>query len=155
MRRPTKTHRSCPLGVTSGDSCRLVAGALDEELVTEAGVAANFTALAQHVTMPLMKSLIAKILVTLAVLYALAVASLAWAMHQPPDLFGRVMSHVPGPAMLVLPFETIWMRARAGTLHKGDQAPDFALRAYDKSSTVQLSSFRGNKPVVLVFGSYT
>jgi len=105
--------------------------------------------------MPLMKALIAKILITLAVLYALAVAGLAWAMHQPPDVFGRVMSHVPFPAMLVLPFETIWMRARGGTLHKGDQAPDFALHAYDKSSTVQLSSFRGNKPVVLVFGSYT
>jgi hypothetical protein len=102
-----------------------------------------------------MNSLIAKIVIVLAVLYAVAVAGLALAMHQPPDTFGRVMSHVPGPAMLVLPFESLWMRARSGTLHKGDQAPDFALRTYDKASIVQLSSFRGQKPVVLVFGSYT
>jgi len=102
-----------------------------------------------------MRLLIAKIVVALAILYAVAVAGLAWAMHQPPDTFGRVMSHVPGPAMLVLPFETLWMRARSGTLRNGDHAPDFALRSYDKAATVQLSSFRGSKPVALVFGSYT
>jgi peroxiredoxin len=34
-------------------------------------------------------------------------------------------------------------------------APDFALQTTDHSNTVQLSSFRGQKPVVLVFGSYT
>jgi peroxiredoxin len=34
-------------------------------------------------------------------------------------------------------------------------APDFTLPTLDKSANVQLSSFRGKQPVVLVFGSYT
>jgi len=55
----------------------------------------------------------------------------------------------------VLPFEPLWNIARAGVLKAGDPAPDFRLPTYDKSSLVQLSSFRGNRPVVLIFGSYT
>jgi len=82
-------------------------------------------------------------------------ASLYWAMCQPPDRFGRFMNHVPMPMMLVLPFETLWMRARGGSLHPGDMAPDFRLPTLDHTATVQLSSFRGSQPVVLVFGSYT
>ena len=35
-----------------------------------------------------------------------------WAMHQPPEVFGHVMARMPGPAYFVLPFETLWMRAR-------------------------------------------
>jgi len=57
--------------------------------------------------------------------------------------------------MMVLPFETLWMRARAGRLQAGDMAPDFSLPTLDHTATVQLSSFRGSQPVVLVFGSYT
>ena len=82
-------------------------------------------------------------------------AGLYWAMCQPPARFGRVMAHVPMPMMLVLPFETLWMRARAGRLHAGEAAPDFRLPTLDRSTSVQLSSFRGSMPVVLVFGSYT
>ncbi len=82
-------------------------------------------------------------------------ASLYWAMCQPPDRFGRFMTHVPMPMMLVLPFETLWMRARAGQVETGSLAPDFRLPTLDHSSIVQLSSFRGSQPVVLVFGSYT
>jgi peroxiredoxin len=37
----------------------------------------------------------------------------------------------------------------------GDTAPDFQLSTLDHKSEVQLSSFRGKQPVVLVFGSYT
>jgi hypothetical protein len=77
------------------------------------------------------------------------------AMHQPPEQFGRFMSKLPMPAYFVIPFETLWFRARAGKIHTGDEAPDFNLEAQDKSGMVRLSSFRGQKPVVLVFGSYT
>jgi hypothetical protein len=77
------------------------------------------------------------------------------AMRQPPDAFGRVMKHVPMPMMLVLPFESLWNRARGGKLQPGDMAPDFRLPTHDHRETVQLSSFRGSRPVVLVFGSYT
>ena len=37
----------------------------------------------------------------------------------------------------------------------GQDAPDFDLKALHEEKTVKLSSFRGKKPVVLVFGSYT
>ena len=37
----------------------------------------------------------------------------------------------------------------------GTLAPDFELRAPDGGPTVTLSSFRGNLPVALIFGSYT
>ncbi len=38
---------------------------------------------------------------------------------------------------------------------KGDHAPDFTLRTLDGEDYVTLSDYRGDKPVVLVFGSYT
>ena len=82
-------------------------------------------------------------------------AGIYWAMTRPPDTFGQIMKHVPVPFMIVLPFETLWMRARAGVLQTGDSAPDFRLPTLDHKDTVQLSSFRGSRPVVLVFGSYT
>lgn len=91
----------------------------------------------------------------LVVAHLAETAGLYWAMCQTPDKFGRYMTHVPPPAMLVLPFETLWMRARAGTVHAGDMAPDFRLPTLDHQSSVQLSQFRGSQPVVLVFGSYT
>jgi thiol-disulfide isomerase/thioredoxin len=37
----------------------------------------------------------------------------------------------------------------------GEMAPDFELASPDGQTTVRLSSFRGKKPVVLVFGSFT
>jgi AhpC/TSA family len=82
-------------------------------------------------------------------------AGLYWAMCQPPGRFGHVMAHVPAVMMPILPFEPLWMRARAGQLRAGDMAPDFTLPTLDHTATVQLSSFRGSQPVVLVFGSYT
>ena len=78
-------------------------------------------------------------------------------MRQSPETFARVMARVPGPvAFLVLPFETLWMRARAGKLQVGDPAPDFALMKLDKSAQIQLSALTAQRqPVVLMFGSYT
>ena len=79
---------------------------------------------------------------------------IGWAMRQPPQQFGRVMSHMPMPAFFLFPFETMWTQARAGTVKPGDVAPDFRLPTLDHKSEVELSALRG-KPVVLVFGSYT
>ena len=36
-----------------------------------------------------------------------------------------------------------------------DQAPDFTLETHDTKRTISLSEFRGKKPVVLIFGSFT
>jgi hypothetical protein len=77
------------------------------------------------------------------------------AMHKSPEQFGHFMSKLPMPAYFVIPFETLWSRARKGTINVGDQVPDFNLPTQDKSGYVRLSSFHGQKPVVLVFGSYT
>ena len=78
-------------------------------------------------------------------------------MRKPPEDFGRVMMKLPQPAaFMVLPFETLWLRARAGTLTIGDHAPDFILTKLDKSGQIQLASLTAQgQPVVLVFGSYT
>jgi hypothetical protein len=91
----------------------------------------------------------------LVMLYLLLSAALYYVMLKPPEAFARVMSKTPFPAFLVLPFETLWTRARAGSLRVGDPAPDFFLRTLDKSSRVQLSALNSKQPVVLVFGSYT
>jgi len=87
--------------------------------------------------------------------YGALTAAVYWTISQPLDRFGAIMRHVPGVAMAVLPFEPIWMRVRAGTLHPGDAAPDFTLAAADRSRRVTLSEEYRSKPVVLIFGSYT
>jgi hypothetical protein len=98
----------------------------------------------------------------LSLLFVLTIAYLSfgtfvwWAMHQPPETFGRVMARMPGPVpFLLFPFETAWLHARAGALHPGDPVPDFSLLKVDKSERVQLSVLNQGQPVVLVFGSYT
>jgi hypothetical protein len=78
-----------------------------------------------------------------------------WAMRQPPDVFGNIVKRTPMRFMMLLPFETMWNRARGGTLSAGDPAPDFRLPTLDRTHMVALSDFRGARPVVLVFGSYT
>jgi hypothetical protein len=96
-----------------------------------------------------------RVLLALVLVYAALTAGLAIAMRQPPDRFGAIMAKVPAIAFPVLPFETLWMNARAGHLQVGDTAPEFTLKTLDAAAQVRLSSFRGQKPVVLVFGSYT
>lgn len=76
-------------------------------------------------------------------------------MHRTPEQFGRVMMHLPWEVFLICPFETMWTRARAGTVHVGDTAPDFTLTKLDKSGSVHLAELNATQPVVLVFGSYT
>jgi hypothetical protein len=102
-----------------------------------------------------MKKYLLRAVVVLAILYVCFVGLIWWAMHQTPETFGRVMKHIPDAVFLVAPFETMWMRARAGHLQPGDSAPDFSLVKLDKAATVQLSTLAARQPVVLVFGSYT
>ena len=94
-------------------------------------------------------------IVAVVLVYATATAGLYAAMRQPPERFGAIMAHVPGVAMMVLPFKPLWMSARAGTLDVGDQAPDFSLRPLHGDGPVTLSQEYKSKPVVLIFGSYT
>jgi hypothetical protein len=77
-------------------------------------------------------------------------------MLQTPERFGRIMMHVPMPIVWgVLPGQRAWTWARSGDLEEGDEAPDFTLSTFDHSGHVRLASHRGERPVVLVFGSYT
>jgi len=102
------------------------------------------------------RAVLGRILAAVLVVYAGFVGVIWWAMHQPPETFARVMARMPGPVVFLLaPFETLWTHARAGTLHPGDPAPDFALMKLDKSERIQLSALTALQPVVLVFGSYT
>jgi len=105
---------------------------------------------------PFTRRLLLRLLLGLMVGYVCFGAYILWAMHQPPEMFGRVMARMPGPIpFLIFPFETAWIHARAGTLHVGDPAPDFSLLKLDKSERVQLSALNQQQPVVLIFGSYT
>jgi hypothetical protein len=100
-------------------------------------------------------------MVGLLLVYVSLLIGVFAAMHQPIERFGKIMSYVPGPMFMVVPFEPMWNIARSGALDVGEPAPDFALRTADKKGhpqsveQVQLSSFHGKQPVVLVFGSYT
>lgn len=92
----------------------------------------------------------------LVALYVLMGGAVALAMLQPPERFGQIIKHAPMPIVWgVLPGPRIWMWARKGHLSEGQEAPDFTLSTFDHSSRVTLSSDRGKRPVVLVFGSYT
>ena len=105
---------------------------------------------------PRLRKIMLIVVAAIAVTYAVFGAFMWRTMRQPPEDFGRVMAKMPGPLVFMLfPFETLWLRARAGTLQVGDLAPDFSLQNLDHSGRVQLSALNSQKPVVLVFGSYT
>lgn len=102
-----------------------------------------------------MKWLVRSVLV-IAVAYVFLAAAVAAAMLQPPARFGQIMKYAPAAVVWgVLPGPQIWMWARRGALTVGDRAPDFTLPRADRTGTVTLSSHRGQRPVVLIFGSYT
>ena len=89
------------------------------------------------------------------VVYGVLTGGLFVTMLQPPAVFGHVMSKLPAVTYLLFPFEPMWLVARRGALRVGEVAPDFSLKTMDYSADVRLSSFRGQKPVVLIFGSHT
>ena len=102
-----------------------------------------------------MKKVLLIVIATVAVCWLGFVAVVYATMRRPPGQFAAAMAKMPGPAMLLFPFETMWSEARRGTIEVGDAAPDFRLPTLDQTSEVSLASFRGSKPVVLIFGSYT
>ncbi len=87
--------------------------------------------------------------------YLVSLAAMFVVMHQPPERFAQIMAYVPMPVMIVVPFEPMWNVARGGAAHVGEMAPDFTLPTVDRKAQVNLASFRGKRPVALVFGSYT
>src|SRR2546423_14926050 len=92
----------------------------------------------------------------LMAIYVVATSVVLLAMMQPPERFGRFMTRVPMAVVWgVLPGPKMWLWARRGTLHVGDDAPDFTLSTHDHKRYVTLSSFKGDPPAVLGFGSYT
>jgi hypothetical protein len=93
----------------------------------------------------------------IVVVYILLFSAVAIAMLQPPERFGAFMKHMP-PAIVwgTLPAPRMWLWARRGRLAEGALAPDFTLRtAQDRTKRVTLASYRDQRPVVLVFGSYS
>jgi hypothetical protein len=46
-------------------------------------------------------------------------------------------------------------RSSKASLAVGDAAPNFDLKSFDGKTSTQLDSFKGKKPIVLFFGSYT
>jgi hypothetical protein len=96
-----------------------------------------------------------KIALALLLPYPLLLVGGYIAMCQSPEVFSGIMSKTPGVVFSIFPFKRMWLSAREGSLKVGDTAPDFSLEAYDRKSRIRLSDFRGKKPVVLVFGSYT
>jgi hypothetical protein len=67
----------------------------------------------------------------------------------------KAPSDDPSPLTFVLGL----LSGELGSFHEGpaidDLAPEFTLKTLDGKQTVSLGQFRGKKPVVLVFGSFT
>src|SRR5262245_56335603 len=95
------------------------------------------------------------VIIGLAAAYVVFLTGVFFVMRQPPARFGQIMKRMPLPLLMFVPFESMWTVARDGQLRIGDVAPEFNLRTADKAGHIRLSTFRGRKPVVLVFGSYT
>jgi hypothetical protein len=98
---------------------------------------------------------VGKILAGVATVYLVCTAALYFAMNRPPEKFGAIMARAPMIAMIVLPFEPLWMHARRGSLDVGDDAPEISLPRVDGGGVATLSSEWRERPVALVFGSYT
>ena len=79
-----------------------------------------------------------KILIGLGAVLLLAASALAW-MIGPRNIIGMLF----------------YDQRREGSLVVGDAAPDVVLATIDGSPDVQLASLMREKPLVLVFGSFT
>ncbi len=76
------------------------------------------------------------------------------AATDPADDFMAEMDSVPAEKQL-----PNWASTKALMMRKppkvGDLAPDFTLKAKVGDATTKLSQFRDDRPVVLIFGSWT
>ena len=89
-----------------------------------------------------------------ALLLLAALCAAAFALYrQPPEVWSSVVAKAPGWALA--PTFPIMSYARKGSLEVGDPATDFELQTHDHSASVRLSDYQGDRPVALVFGSYT
>jgi hypothetical protein len=79
-----------------------------------------------------------KILICLAAVLLLGVSGVAW-MIGPRNIIGMLF----------------YDQRREGRLVVGDLAPDVVLNAIDGGPDLQLASLMRDKPLVLVFGSFT
>lgn len=73
---------------------------------------------------------------------------------------GLVVLGLAVAAMVVIGPRNLWGmllydQRRDGDLQVGDQAPDVELTALDGTTRVRLSDRIGQRPLVLIFGSYT
>lgn len=85
-----------------------------------------------------------KLLWTLGILLVLcgaAFGALCYLAGSPRDAYGMVRYALP--------------HMKLGNLKVGDQAPDFEAVALDGATRVRLYDRIGQRPLVLVFGSYT
>lgn len=102
-----------------------------------------------------MKRWLLRGLVVLVIIYCVFLGLMFAAMRKSPTEFSRFMMKLPRPLMYATPFPPMWNKARAGSVNVGDLAPDFELPVQTSAQRVRLSQFRGDRPVLLVFGSYT
>ena len=92
---------------------------------------------------------------TFLVVYVTFGSYVFMALHRPPKQVAAFLDRVPMPLFFAYPFPWMWNHARAGHLQPGDLAPDFELATDEGDGRVKLSDHRGERPVVLIFGSYT
>lgn len=87
--------------------------------------------------------------------FALAVASVfVLAMSDPAKKFIDEMDQAPPDKRVPHWEHTKALMARVAPA-VGELAPDFSLKTLDGKETIALSNFKGDRPVVLIFGSYT
>ena len=107
------------------------------------------------ISLPSVKWLLRGVVFLIAA-YVIFFSAVLLAMLRPPEQFGLIMRRLPAPLVWgALPGPRMWLWARSGNLDEGNLAPDFTLSTHDHRNRVTLSSHRGQRPVVLVFGSYT
>ena len=80
-----------------------------------------------------------RVLIGLAVVAVLGAAGFTWMVGGPRNVIGMLR----------------YDQRQEGTLRVGDRAPDVAMLDLDGKTPVRLSQHFGEKPTVLIFGSFT